>query len=232
MAKSDLMSKREMLFAEQMLAFKNHIGTHAAGLGLSPAQVAAQAADADYYYYVVIGHNMVQHHARAWTILKKSLRGGKKPVVANDLPALDLPAPVPAVAPGLERRFRTLVRVVKASDHYNPIIGTELDIEAVDHAAPDYVTLAPKIIVIIKSGRVEIGWDWQGHRAFLDLIQLEVDRGDGKGFVPLAYSTKRRYTDKTPFPADPVRWSFRGIYRVGDGQVGKWSNVAGVTVPP
>jgi hypothetical protein len=232
MAKSDLMNKREILFAEQMLTFKENIGTHAASLGLTPAQVAAQAADADYYYYVVMGHNMVQNHARAWTVLKKSLRGGKKPAVTGDLPALDLPAPVPAVAPGLERRFRTLVRMVKASDNYNQIIGNQLNIEAVDHAAPDYATLAPKITVKIISGRAEIGWDWQSHRAFLDLCQLEADRSDGKGFVPLVYSTKRCYTDKTPFPADPVRWRYRGIYRVGDGQVGKWSNIASVTVPP
>ena len=232
MAKSDLMKKSELLFAEQMLSFKNNIGPHAASLGLTPAQVAQQAADADYYYYVVTSHYIVQNHSRAWTVLKKSLRGGKKSAVANEMPPLELPTPVPAVAHGLERRFRRLVRLIKLNVNYTPTIGHELGIEAADHAAPDYSAIQPKITAQIIGDRVEIGWNWQGHRAFLDLCELEVDRGDDKGFGPLVSSTKPGSVDKTPFPAKTTRWRYRAIYRVGDGQVGKWSNIASVTVPP
>lgn len=232
MAKSDLMNKREMLFAQQMMIFKDHIGTHAASLGLTPAQVAAQAADADYFNYVVLGHNMVRTYALGWTALKKSLRRGKKSAEAHEMPDLHLPDRVPAVAPGLERRFRTLVRLVKASDNYTPAIGHELGIEAVDHAGPDAATLQPKITVTVVGDHVEISWDWQGHRAFLDLCELDVDRGDGRGFVPLVHSVKTRYTDKTPFPVQPVRWQYRAVYRVGDAQFGNYSSVVGITVPP
>ena len=100
-----------------------------------------------------------------------------------------------------------------------------------NHAAPDYPTLQPVLFLSISGNRVLVGWDWQGCRVFLDRCEIQVDRGDGLGFVPLVYSTKRGYTDKTPFPAEPVRWLYRGIYRVGDAQVGKWSNIASVTVP-
>ena len=66
--------------------------------------------------------------------------------------------------------------------------------------------------------------------AFLDLIELQVDRGDGKGFVFLTYDTTPGYTDTAPLPATPVKWTFRGIYRVGDAQVGVWSKPVSVTV--
>ena len=38
------------------------------------------------------------------------------------------------------------------------------------------------------------------------------------------------YNDTAPFPAAPAKWSYRAIYRVGDAQVGVWSNVVSVTV--
>lgn len=53
MAKSDYISQNDDAFAAQIQAFKNAIGAYAATLGLTPAQVIAQAADADYFSYVI-----------------------------------------------------------------------------------------------------------------------------------------------------------------------------------
>ena len=39
------------------------------------------------------------------------------------------------------------------------------------------------------------------------------------------------YTDTVPFPATPVKWTYRAIYRVGDAQVGIWSAPVSITVP-
>ena len=39
------------------------------------------------------------------------------------------------------------------------------------------------------------------------------------------------YTDTQPFPAAPVKWTYRAIYRVSDAQVGVWSQTVNVTVP-
>ena len=60
---------------------------------------------------------------------------------------------------------------------------------------------------------------------------MALDRGDGKGFGLLAYDTTPGYTDTTPFPAAPVKWIYRAIYRVADSQVGQWSLPVSVTVP-
>ncbi len=76
---------------------------------------------------------------------------------------------------------------------------------------------------------MEIPWGWQGHSAFLDLIQLEVDR-DGTGFKLLAYDTTPGDIDTEPFPATPTKWIYRAIYRVGDAQVGVWSDTKEIAV--
>ena len=65
---------------------------------------------------------------------------------------------------------------------------------------------------------------------FLDLLEIQVDRGDGKGFVFLTYDTTPNYTDTAPLPATPTKWKYRAIYRVGDAQVGVWSNTVEITV--
>ena len=230
MAKIDLVKKSELLFARQMQMFKEYIGPHAAALGLTPAQVAAQAADADYYQHVVLNHNIVQTVARTWTNLKKSLRRGKASAEVDDLPALVLPAPPPAVGPGVERRFRALVRQVKISPNYTPTIGHEVGIEASDPAAPDSITIQPRLTATINGNQVELGWDWQGYRAFLDLCELQVNRNDGRGFVPLTHSVKTGCRDTTPFPAAPVPWQYRAIYHADGKQVGAWSQIVSVTV--
>ena len=62
------------------------------------------------------------------------------------------------------------------------------------------------------------------------MLEIQVDRGDGKGFVFLTYHTTPNYTDTQPFPAVHAKWKYRAIYRVGDFQVGIWSNTVEITV--
>jgi hypothetical protein len=230
MAKSDLIQKRGILFALQMKHFKDNIGKYAVMLELSDEQVAEQAADADYYYYVFMSHFMVQSQTRSWTALKESVRRGKESAQPVSPASFTLPDPVPPVAPGVERRFRKLVQLIKFKANYNVSIGIDLGIEAVDQVAPDLSIIQPKLTAIIKGDRVQLGWDWQGQRAYLDMCELQADRRDGKGFVTLTYTITPGYTDPTPFPDAPVKWLFRAIYRLNDAQVGRWSNTIGIIV--
>ena len=105
----------------------------------------------------------------------------------------------------------------------NPPVGAQ-------QSAPDFSTLQPIIDAQIGGNRVEVSWGWSGNAAFLDMIELQVDRGDGKGFVFLTYDTTPGYTDTAPLPATPVKWTYRDICRVGDAQVGVWSKPVSVTV--
>ena len=77
---------------------------------------------------------------------------------------------------------------------------------------------------------VLVGWGWQGFRAFLDLLEIQVDRGDGKGWVFLTVDTTPDYTDTCPLPDTPTKWKYRAIYHVGDAQVGMWSNTVEIAV--
>ena len=70
----------------------------------------------------------------------------------------------------------------------------------------------------------------KGNAAFLDVCEIQVDRGDGKGYGLLTYDTTPGYVDTQPFPATPTKWTYKAIYRVGDAQVGQWSNPVSITV--
>ena len=141
------------------------------------------------------------------------------------------PTAVPAVAPGIEVRFRALVQLIKANANYNDTIGKALGIEGAQQVGPDLTTIQPVIDAIISGNHVNVKWGWSGNSAYLDICELQVDRADGKGFILLAYDTTPGYTDTQPFPTAPATWTYRAIYRVGDNQVGLWSNPVSVTVP-
>lgn len=112
---------------------------------------------------------------------------------------------MPAVAPGVETRIHALVKQIKASANYNEAIGEALGIEGAVQAGPDLTTIQLDIKAAISGSRVEITWGWAGNSAFLDMLELEVDRGDGKGFTFLANDTTPGYIDTMPFPATPTQ---------------------------
>ena len=82
----------------------------------------------------------------------------------------------------------------------------------------------------LSGNAVLIGWGWQGNGAFLDILEIQVDRGDGKGWAFLTFDTTPNYTDTAPHPAAPAKWKYRAIYRVADAQVGLWSNTVEIAV--
>ena len=109
-------------------------------------------------------------------------------------------------------------------------VESDLQIIGAQQAGPDYATLQPALTVRVQAGSVFIGWGWQGFSAFLDMLELQVDRGGGAGWAPLAHDTTPDYTDTAPFPAALTKWKYRAIYRVADAQVGLWSAVKEITV--
>jgi hypothetical protein len=228
--KSDPIQKNDMAFAGQLNTFKINIPTYATILKLSPDQVAAQAADAVAFDYWVKCMNIMHRDAVQFTAWKNLLRDGGTPPAGGAPGVPVLPDPVPGVSPGIEARFRALVQLSKNSPNYNVGIGDALDIEGAQQNPPDYTTLMPVLTLVINGNRVEIGWGWQGYAAYLDQIELQVDRGDGKGYVNLTYDTTPGYTDPTPFPATPAKWTYRGIYRLDEAQVGQWSSPVSITV--
>jgi len=140
------------------------------------------------------------------------------------------PASSPAMPVGIEVRFRARVKQIKASANCNVAIGESLGIEGAAHAGPDLSLIQPQFAVSIVGGQVFVDWDWQGQSQFLDAFEVQVDRGDAKGFVLLAQDTTPGYTDTQPLPAAPAKWTYRAIYRVADARVGQWSNPVSIMV--
>jgi hypothetical protein len=231
MPKSSYIQFNDDAFAAQIQAFKNAIPGYAATLGLTTNETKPQAGDADYYSYVLACQQLARNSGSQWTAWKDIARTG------GDLPpsgapvAPVFPTEVPAVAPGIEVRFRALVKQIKGNPAYNEAIGAALGIEGAEQTGPDFATLAPNIDAIITGTQVNVAWDWSGFSAFLDMCEIQVDRtGAGTAFTPLAFDTTPGYADTEPFPATPTKWTYRAIYRVGDQRVGQWSKSVSITV--
>jgi hypothetical protein len=231
MAKSDYIPRNEEAFNALLQLFKNGIGNYATVLTVSAPQIAAQDADAASFDYTLKCMAIIANSSQQWTAWKNISRAGGTVPASGAPVAPVLPAAVPAVAPGIEARFRALVQLIKAHPAYNEAIGQALGIEGAEPAGPDLTSVQPDLDAVISGNQVNVKWNWGGKSAFLDLCEIQVDRNDGKGFVLLAYDTTPGYVDTQPFPTAPVIWTYRAIYRVGDDRVGVWSSPVSVTLP-
>jgi hypothetical protein len=229
--KTDYIEQNDDAFNAQMQTFKNVIPNYATLLGVTAEQVAGQSADASSFDYTLKCMDLMSNGSLQWTGWKNLVRGGGTPPASGAPVAPVFPTVVPALAPGIEARFRALVQLIKANPNYNETIGLALGIEGAQQTGPDLTTLQPVIDALIFGNHVNVKWGWGGYSAYLDICELQVGRNDGKGYVLLAFDTTPGYTDTQTFPTVPTTWTYRAIYRVGDNQVGLWSNPVSVTVP-
>jgi len=118
----------------------------------------------------------------------------------------------------------------KANPNYNPSIGAALGLEDPAQTGPNYATLAPEITAAISDLNVRVAWNWGGFGSYVNQCELQVDRGDGKGFVVLNVGSALGYVDTEPFPAAPAQWIYRAIYHAAGSRVGLWSTPVPLTV--
>lgn len=232
MPKSDFLATDDNGKASQFVLFRDNIGGFLTTLGIATTDpdIVQQAADATRFRAMVDFCGNMQNAAQGWTAEKNYERdGGATAPTGQIVPVLPAGFP-PAVPAGIVARFRALVRRVKAILNCTPTIRQALGIEGAEQTGPDMATLQAILTLSIIGNAVLIGWGWQGFSNFLDMLELQVDRGDGKGWVMLAFDTTPNYTDTFPHPATPAKWKYRAIYRVGDAQVGVWSNTVEITV--
>jgi len=230
MSKSTYLKASDIQFAAQLNLFKNNIGNYIAELGLLPPQTIGQAADANYFTYVLQCQELIQTGSQQWTSWKNLMRAGGTPPPTGAPVFPVFPVVVPSVEPGIEQRFRMLAQQIKNNSNYNEGIGIALGIEGPQQTPPDLSTIQPVLATTISGNQVYVDWGWQGYSIYLDQCELQVDRGDGKGFILLAYDTTPGYTDTQPFPTPPAKWTYRAIYCVADSQVGQWSLSVNIVV--
>jgi hypothetical protein len=214
--------------------FINKLPGYGTALGLTPAQVSAAVADGLWLLYLL---QSWQPGVRNWSlsctnaVAEAQTGAGSAAQVLPVFTAPTLPATVAAVIPGALNRLFALIQLVKDSGKATDTISSDLGIVGTAQPAPDLTTIQAVISAVIFGNHVNIKWGWGGYSAWLDSCEIQVDRGDGKGFVLLTIDTTPGYTDTQPFPATSVKWTYKAIYHVGDGQVGIWSQTTSVTVP-
>lgn len=208
--------------------FSTKLPGYAATLGLAAGTVTAAQADCAWLMYVLGSWvPAVRTFAEAATDAAAEAQTGDGTTLMS-LPTFTAPAGGTAVNTGALDRIFDLVQTIKDSAGYTETIGSDLGIIGAEKGAPDFTTFGPVLKVTRAPAGVTVGWDWQGKSEFLHMIELQVDRGNG--YVLLAFDTTPGYVDTEPIPANPTKWKYRGIYRVGDQRVGQWSAEASVNV--
>lgn len=222
-----------------LINFFNKLLGHAPALGVSTPVCAAAVADARWLIYLLGTYLPAQ---RTWgksntDFMKEAQTGTGTAVMtlpaftAPPLPPADVPNNLPAVVPvlpGALSRIFSLIQVMQEAPGYVESIATDLGTIGSEATAPDLNTIQPVFTVKTIGGHNFLDWGWGGNGAYLDMIQLQVDRG--QGYTDLAYDTTPGYTDTHAFPATLTTWKYRAIYRVGDAQVGVWSAEVSVAV--
>lgn len=214
--------------------FKNKLSGYTATLGLSAGTVAGIIADCNWVIYVLQQWlPATRSFALACTQAATDAQTGTGTVLSalTTFTPPTLPTGVVAVNNGALTRLFALAQQIKDSGKSTDAINADLQIVGSAQTAPDLSTLQPIIAATVSGASVQIKWGWGGNAAYLDSCELQVDRGDGHGFVLLTIDTTPGYTDTQPFPTTSARWSYRAIYRVNDHQVGLWSATVSVIVP-
>ena len=200
---------------------------YAATLGINQATLTSVQNDAKMFEYSVKLVDSFSKIKKDKTTFKNQIRDGPETKTPLNVPQFSIPKPPAAVPPGIFKRITSLVRKIKVHDNYTPAIGKHLDIIGPDTYL-DINTLKPKLKVRFAADRPIIKY----RKGKTDGVDIYVDRDDGKGFVFLATDKEPDYIDPTEVPegVKSIVWRYRARYRIGEKQVGQFSNTVSIIV--
>jgi hypothetical protein len=214
--------------------FANKAPGLATTLGLTPAVVTALVADCLWLIYLLQEWLPAARRfsGTGTTAINEAEFGdGTALMVLPVFTAPALPTGAAAVNTGALNRIFALVQSLKDSGKCSDTNASILGITGTAQSGPDYTTLQPVLTLVISGNQVFVKWNWGGYSGFLGSCEIWVDRGDGKGFVFLTIDTTPGYNDTQAFPTARTVWTYRAIYRVGEQQVGLWSQSVSTAVP-
>ncbi len=209
--------------------FSTKLGTYAANVGVTAAEVTATQKDASLFQYII---NLLEVYRQTL----KNLTGYKSLVrhavgqqhLTGTIPALPALATAPPTVPeGVFDRISMLAARIKNSVNYTTAIGSDLGI-ITPTSTFDASTMQPLLKIKLDAGRPHIKWI----KGDSDAMDLYVDRDDGAGFVLLGRLMRNEYVDIASLPANkPIdEWNYKGIYVIADQPVGMYSAVSSITV--
>lgn len=122
-----------------------------------------------------------------------------------------------------------LVNKIKVNPAYSDADGKTMGILGTLIPPPDLSTLTP-VLTLGKAagGQPDLKWSKQG----MPQLLIQVDRGDGKGWVDLVTSDQSHYVDPHPLPTGTASalWQYQAIHKDHDQLAGQWSAVVTVAV--
>jgi hypothetical protein len=187
------------------------------------------AADALYNRYTYTKRTFVGPYVHAWTAKKNEVRSGTGVTVTAFKAGEDVSTPPTEVLPGNEIRFRDKAEWLK-NQKTKTTEAAEISLGiSTAHTSTDTSGIKPDLSYeLVSGGHPKLKYhkhDFQG-------IILEVDRGDGHGFVHLAEPGNPTYTDNGTLPpiGNAFVWIYRAIYKLNDEMIGDWCDPISVTV--
>ncbi len=207
--------------------FSAKFAGYGATLGFAPAEVTAVDDDLNMYKYTVGAldtfKTWLQNLAQFKGILAEAPIG--TPISAFPTTPLLAAAPT-AVDAGIFRRIGKTVQRIKGHPAYTTAIGEDLGIIGAE-VVIDPTTLKPELKGALDGVRPLIKWK----KSVADSLNIYVDRRDGQGFVFLVNDTIPDYIDTYPLAAgvNSAVWDYKARYRVGDDEVGVFSDTITIT---
>ncbi len=225
----DYVEKDQLKLAAQLNKMALIAPTYASKYGYSAGDLAQMVKDAAYFQFYVTNHGGVPDYAKAWTTKGDDMLFGTGTVVSAWPVGADVSTPPADVANGIVARYREFAQRAKSQKRiYKVADGLAMGFESAHSAfVPGDGKPAP-VVALVHGGHPQI-------RFIIDqfqMLEIQVDRGDGKGMVALDKTKNTHYVDNTTLPAAGVSavWTYQMIYWFADERVGSWSETVSVTV--
>ena len=227
MAKDYYLPRSDKKKAMWLSNFAVRLPYYAATLDITPSTLTSVQNDAKMFEYAIKLVDSFSKIKKERTSFKNRLRDGPVSRTPLAIPKVSSPTPPASVPPGIFKRVTALIRKTKVNDNYTQAIGKHLDIIGPDIYL-DTKKIKPKLTIRFTAGRTIIKYK----KGKADGVDIYVDRGDGKGFNFLATDNEPDYIDPAELPdgVDSAIWKYKARYRIGEKQVGKYSNVVEVTI--
>jgi len=226
----DYVEKDQLKLAAQLKKLADNVGEYKDKYKLTTADVAEILADSLYFNYYVEKHNGVADYAKAWT--KKgndALFGtGDASLWPQGVNTVE-PAPPADVPNGIVTRYREKVQRIKSQKSiYKVDDGLVMGFE---QAHSIFVPGDGKPVIkvsLVNGGHPQLAFKISEYQ----LVEIQVDRGDGKGMVALDKTKNTHYVDNSTLPEAGASaiWKYQMIYWYADARAGAWSGIVEITV--
>lgn len=218
------LSKQQML----VLNFRSKIGTHAAELGLSPAETAAAVALCDTMLTAYDATEQCKLTMQAMTTWRDEVLFGKQTgAVAPAAPVFPAP-PAGSLTMGAVDQFIELRNRIVAAPGFNESIGYDLGLIGPEHRPKDEAEVFPELNYRVSNGgTINVTGSLQG----TDAVRIEKKAGEGE-FTTAAFLTLTpgHFTLTTTTPGAVERVALRAIFIRKNKDYGNFSPTYNVVV--